>query len=45
MVVAESAGGRSPLSIVFRPRVMTWLRRTFAATYPLLAERLAPESR
>jgi threonine/homoserine/homoserine lactone efflux protein len=28
-----------------RPRVMTWLRRTFSATYALLAGKLALESR
>ena len=31
--------------VINRPRVMTWLRRTFAATYVLLAGRLAVESR
>lgn len=31
--------------IVEQPRVMTWLRRTFAGTYVLLAGRLAMESR
>ena len=31
--------------VISRPRVMTWLRRTFAATYVLLAGRLAVESR
>lgn len=31
--------------VINRPRVMTWLRRTFAATYVLLAGRLALESR
>lgn len=31
--------------VITRPRVMTWLRRTFAATYVLLAGRLALESR
>jgi threonine/homoserine/homoserine lactone efflux protein len=30
--------------IIGRPRVMTWLRRTFAGTYVLLAGRLAMES-
>ncbi|WP_223585538.1 LysE family translocator [Microbacterium sp. OVT16B] len=29
--------------VITRPRVMTWLRRTFAATYVLLAGRLAVE--
>ena len=31
--------------IVSRPRVVAWMRRTFAATYVLLAGRLALESR
>lgn len=31
--------------VIGRPRVMAWLRRTFAATYVLLAGRLALESR
>lgn len=31
--------------VLTRPRVMAWLRRTFAATYVLLAGRLALESR
>ena len=31
--------------VTSRPKVMTWLRRTFAATYVLLAGRLALESR
>jgi threonine/homoserine/homoserine lactone efflux protein len=31
--------------VITRPAVMTWLRRTFAATYVLLAGRLALESR
>lgn len=31
--------------VLRRPKVMTWLRRTFAATYVLLAARLAFESR
>lgn len=31
--------------VISRPRVMAWLRRTFAATYVLLAGRLAVESR
>lgn len=31
--------------VLSRPRVMTWLRRSFAATYVLLAGRLALESR
>jgi threonine/homoserine/homoserine lactone efflux protein len=31
--------------VISRPRVMAWLRRTFAATYVLLAGRLALESR
>ncbi|WP_407358793.1 LysE family translocator [Microbacterium sp. LTA6] len=31
--------------VISRPKVMTWLRRTFAATYVLLAGRLAIESR
>lgn len=31
--------------VITRPSVMTWLRRTFAATYVLLAGRLAVESR
>jgi threonine/homoserine/homoserine lactone efflux protein len=31
--------------VIGRPRVMTWLRRTFAGTYVLLAGRLAFESR
>ncbi|HWS49415.1 MAG TPA: LysE family translocator [Microbacterium sp.] len=31
--------------VISRPKVMTWLRRTFAATYVLLAGRLALESR
>lgn len=31
--------------VISRPKVMTWLRRTFAATYVLLAGRLAVESR
>jgi threonine/homoserine/homoserine lactone efflux protein len=31
--------------VVTRPKVMQWLRRTFAATYVLLAGRLALESR
>ena len=31
--------------VLGRPKVMTWLRRSFAATYVLLAGRLAMESR
>jgi threonine/homoserine/homoserine lactone efflux protein len=31
--------------VISRPRVMAWLRRTFAATYVLLAGRLALENR
>lgn len=31
--------------VLSRPRVMTWMRRTFAATYVLLAGRLALQSR
>lgn len=31
--------------VITRPKVMAWLRRTFAATYVLLAGRLAMESR
>jgi threonine/homoserine/homoserine lactone efflux protein len=31
--------------VIGRPRVVTWLRRTFAATYVLLAGRLALDSR
>lgn len=31
--------------VITRPKVMAWLRRTFAATYGLLAGRLAPETR
>ena len=31
--------------VISRPRVLTWLRRTFGATYVLLAGRLAPQSR
>jgi len=31
--------------VIARPRVLAWLRRTFAATYVLLAGRLALESR
>ena len=31
--------------VITRPRVVAWLRRTFAATYVLLAGRLAIESR
>ncbi|MCY7412914.1 MAG: LysE family translocator [Salinibacterium sp.] len=31
--------------VIGRPKVMTWLRRSFAATYVLLAGRLAAESR
>ena len=31
--------------VIGRPRVMTWLRRSFAGTYVLLAGRLAAESR
>lgn len=31
--------------VISRPNVMLWLRRTFAATYVLLAGRLATESR
>jgi len=31
--------------VISRPKVVTWLRRTFAATYVLLAGRLALESR
>ncbi|MDQ1136575.1 threonine/homoserine/homoserine lactone efflux protein [Microbacterium sp. SORGH_AS 1204] len=31
--------------VITRPKVMAWLRRTFAATYVLLAGRLAFESR
>ena len=31
--------------VLSRPRVLTWMRRTFAATYLLLAGRLAVESR
>jgi threonine/homoserine/homoserine lactone efflux protein len=30
--------------VISRPKVMLWLRRTFAATYVLLAGRLAAES-
>jgi threonine/homoserine/homoserine lactone efflux protein len=31
--------------VITRPKIMAWLRRTFAATYVLLAGRLAVESR
>ena len=31
--------------VITRPKVMTWMRRTFAATYVLLAGRLALEQR
>lgn len=31
--------------VIGRPRVLTWMRRTFAGTYVLLAGRLAVESR
>jgi threonine/homoserine/homoserine lactone efflux protein len=31
--------------VISRPKVMLWLRRTFAATYVLLAGRLAADSR
>jgi threonine/homoserine/homoserine lactone efflux protein len=31
--------------VISRPKVMLWLRRTIAATYVLLAGRLAAESR
>ena len=31
--------------VISRPKVMTWLRRTFAATYVFLAGRLAVENR
>ena len=31
--------------VITRPKVVTWLRRTFAATYVLLAGRLALETR
>jgi threonine/homoserine/homoserine lactone efflux protein len=31
--------------VISRPKVILWLRRTFAATYLLLAGRLAAESR
>lgn len=31
--------------VISRPKVMLWLRRTFAATYVMLAGRLATESR
>jgi len=31
--------------VLSRPKIMTWIRRTFAATYVLLAGRLALESR
>ena len=31
--------------VISRPRVVAWMRRTFAATYVLLAGRLAFESR
>ena len=31
--------------VISRPKVMLWVRRTFAATYVLLAGRLAAESR
>jgi len=31
--------------VITRPKVMAWLRRTFATTYALLARRLALESR
>ena len=31
--------------VISRPNVMLWLRRIFAATYVLLAGRLATESR
>ena len=31
--------------VITRPKVMAWLRRTFATTYALLAGRLALESR
>lgn len=31
--------------VLARPRVMTWMRCTFAATYVLLAGRLALQSR
>ena len=32
-------------AVISRPKVMLWVRRTFAATYVLLAGRLAAESR
>jgi threonine/homoserine/homoserine lactone efflux protein len=38
-----AAGMRS--RVITRPKVMTWLRRTFAASYVLLAGRLALEAR
>ena len=31
--------------VLSRPKVMTWMRRTFAATYVVLAGRLALENR
>ncbi|TXH13802.1 MAG: LysE family translocator, partial [Hyphomicrobiaceae bacterium] len=31
--------------VITRPRVVAWLRRTFAATYLLMAGRLAFEGR
>jgi hypothetical protein len=31
--------------VISRPKIMLWLRPTFAATYVLLAGRLAVESR
>jgi hypothetical protein len=31
--------------MISRPKAMLWLRRTFAATYVLLAGRVAAESR
>lgn len=33
------------VQVISRPKVMAWLRRSFAATYVLLAGRLAVESR
>ena len=38
-------GATMRAQVITRPRVMAWLRRTFAATYVLLAGRLALESR
>ena len=38
-----AAGMRS--HVLSRPRVLTWMRRTFAGTYVLLAGRLAAQDR